>query len=169
MANSIAKLTPEQRERWMAARVTHGGYLGGKERPEHYVWRTMRSRCHRSTDKNYPYYGARGIYVCRHWSKYENFLADMGHRPSPEHSLDRIDNNGPYSKQNCRWATRAEQQKNKTTTRYYTDGSFTGTLTECAARLDMSKELAFYRFKKHGTFEKGTVWLEVQNSTSKPA
>jgi hypothetical protein len=168
MADCTAKLTPEQRKRWMAARVTHGGYLGGKEGPEHYVWRSMHSRCYRNTDRSYPHYGGRGICVSSHWSAYENFLADMGHRPSPEHSLDRIDNDGPYSKSNCRWATRSEQQKNKTTTRLYTDGSFTGTLTECAARLGVSKELAFYRFKKHGTFKKGTVWLEVRNFTLRP-
>ncbi len=151
----------EAYERWYASRVKHGGYIGGKEQPEHYVWRTMRDRCCNPNHKAYRYYGGRGITVCDRWMEYENFLADMGHRPSKLHSLDRIDNNKGYEPGNCRWATRSEQQKNKGSTRRYTNGTFTGTLVECATYLGMSKELAHYHWNTNGTFERGVEWREL--------
>jgi hypothetical protein len=146
----------------MAARTTHGGYLGGKERPEHYVWRTMHARCTNPNSASYSAYGGRGIKVCKRWAKYEAFLADMGERPSAEHSLERINTNSDYKPSNCRWATRSEQQKNKTSTRWYSNGVFTGTLVECAALLDISKELAHWRWKTQSTFKKGEIWHELQ-------
>lgn len=134
--------------------------MGGKEHPEHYTWRTMVQRCHNPNAQAYHLYGGRGITVCERWKKYENFLADMGKRPTGA-TLDRIDNNKGYSPDNCRWASRSEQQKNKSTTRRYTDGVFTGTLVECAKHIGISKELAHYRWKKHQTFQKGIQWLEL--------
>lgn len=143
-------------------RLKHGAFVGNSEKAEHYIWRTMLARCQRSNAKDYPRYGGRGIKVCPEWSKYEQFLADMGDRPSAEHSLDRKDTNGDYSPSNCKWSTRSEQQKNKTTTRTFTDGMFVGTLVECAAHLGLSKELAHWRFKNWNTFERGQTWQELQ-------
>jgi hypothetical protein len=157
-------MKPEQREKWMASRVTHGAYLGGREKPEHAVWRTMISRCQNPKRSEFQYYGGRGISVCERWTLYENFIMDMGERPSPAHSLDRINNDGDYEPSNCRWATRSEQQKNKGTTRMYTNGRFTGTLSECAKYLGISKELAHWRWKTHNTFEKGLQWQELQKA-----
>ena len=145
----------------MAARYKHGGYSGGKEQPEHYVWRTMIARCTNPRNKQFHYYGGRGIKVCKRWMKYENFISDMGYRPSSEHSLERKDTDGDYKPSNCCWATRSEQQKNKTTTRIYTDGSFVGTLVECAAHVGISKHLAWWRWKTHNTFQKGQTWREL--------
>lgn len=71
----------------------------------------MVARCRRATHKDYPDYGARGIKVCERWLVFENFLADMGERP-PGLSLDRRDNNGNYSLDNCHWATQTEQNRN---------------------------------------------------------
>lgn len=154
-------MTPETRAAWLAARTTHGGFVGGKERPEHYIWRSMIARCTNPKSASYAYYGARGIKVCKRWEQYEQFFTDMGVRPSPSHSLERIDTDRDYHPDNCRWATRSEQQKNKRTTRWYTNGEFTGTLVECAAKLGISKELAHWRWKQHATFKKGELWQEL--------
>lgn len=72
----------------------------------------MRKRCG-SGFRQRQYYADRGITVCKRWDAYETFLADMGRRPSPDHSIDRINNDGNYEPSNCRWATRSEQQRNK--------------------------------------------------------
>jgi len=158
MSNTKRRMNPIKRVLWMKARTIHGAYRGGKESPEHYVWRTMVARCCNHRAKDYARYGGRGITVCDRWLEYRWFLEDMGSRPSGNHSLDRIDNNGGYSPTNCRWATRSEQQKNKTTTRRYTNGEFIGTPSECAAFLGISRAVAAYRLKHWGSFERNTVW-----------
>ncbi|MBU3577522.1 hypothetical protein [Polynucleobacter sp. UK-Kesae-W10] len=75
------------------------------------IWKKMISRCHNPEDASYLWYGARGIFVSESWHLWENFLADMGDGPEGL-SLDRIDNNAGYSKENCRWATPKEQSRN---------------------------------------------------------
>jgi len=152
-------MTPEQRVAWMAARTKHGAYLGGLEKPEHYVWRTMIARCTNEKSKHYARYGGRGITVCKRWLKYENFIADVGERPSKQHSLERINNNAGYKPSNCRWATASEQQRNKSSTYIYTGPKVSGTLVECDTKLGLSKELAWWRWRTWGTFIKGEQWL----------
>ena len=95
------------------AATKHGYALEDRSKrpPEYRAWGDMRSRCFgRSEDSKY--YGARGITVCEEWSSFPQFYADMGPRPSPQHSLDRIDVNGSYCPENCRWATRVQQMRN---------------------------------------------------------
>lgn len=90
----------------------HGGYVGNYPSPEWYTWSSMKSRCTNPKNPGYKHYGGRGITICERWASFENFLADMGKRPSDELSLDRIDVNGPYAPDNCRWATVKQQTRN---------------------------------------------------------
>jgi hypothetical protein len=85
-------------------------------RSEYLTWYQMNRRCTDPTNPRFPRYGGRGISVCERWQSFRNFYADMGPRPSPDHSLDRINNDGSYSPDNCRWVTRLVQQHNSSHT-----------------------------------------------------
>jgi hypothetical protein len=89
--------------------------IHGKTRsPEWYSWMAMRWRCSSPKASDYHWYGGRGIKVCKRWkSSFKNFLADMGLKPSPKHTLDRINNDGDYKPSNCKWATMHEQALNR--------------------------------------------------------
>lgn len=86
---------------------------GASKLPEYRTWINMRQRCNYSKGKDFKHYGARGIKVCERWDVFENFLKDMGPRPSKLHSIDRINNELGYSPDNCRWATMTDQNNNR--------------------------------------------------------
>jgi hypothetical protein len=87
-------------------RRTHGM----SRTPTYGVWQDMRKRCENPKSKSYPDYGGRGIKVCKRWLRFENFLADMGERPSLQHEIDRVDNDGDYKPGNVRWINDGQAQ-----------------------------------------------------------
>jgi hypothetical protein len=106
---------------------------GLSKTPTYRIWKAMKQRCYRPAAINYADYGGRGIIVCDRWlHSYENFLADMGSRPTPKHSIERNDNEGNYEPSNCRWATVLEQRRNKRNSRWLTFNGETRCVTEWA-------------------------------------
>lgn len=128
-------------------RRTHGG----RKDAEYVTWYSMRKRCLSPTDAAYPRYGGRGITICAQWvNDYAQFLADMGPKPSPSHSIDRIDGNGNYEPSNCRWATDEQQCRNQSTSTAFTHNGETKTLTEWAKLYGISIHTLRYRVCKLG-------------------
>jgi hypothetical protein len=119
--------------------MTAWNYRHGRSRtPIHRVWSTMVERCTSPKSKKWPLYGGRGIRVCERWLTFENFLADMGERPSAGHTLDRIDTDGHYEPGNVRWATQTEQQRNRRNNRLITFRGETLCLAAWAERVGLS-------------------------------
>lgn len=110
-------------------------------------WRNILSRCEDSNCRIFKFYGGRGIKVCERWHSFENFVVDMGY-PPPGLSIDRIDVNGDYTPENCRWATDGEQGANRTDNRVLTIGGESLHLAEAARRYGIKREALAYRLKR---------------------
>lgn len=107
----------------------------------------MKERC-RSDYEDSRNYADRDIYVCERWrTSFENFLTDMGTRPSSRHTLDRVNNDGPYTPENCRWATRHQQMRNTRRTHLLTHGGETLSVTEWAERCGVVPNSILSRLK----------------------
>lgn len=133
---------------------THGHSMSRKEiDPEGYrvytVWQAMKRRCNNPKDSHYARYGGRGIKVCAEWeNSYETFLADMGMPPSADYQIDRIDNDGGYCKENCRWVTRTENARNKSNNTVITAFGETLTLSAWAEKTGLKRELIAARLRR---------------------
>ncbi len=105
--------------------------------PLYQAWQAMRRRCFNLNTRDYKYYGGRGITVCERWNDFLLFVQDMGPKPTPKHELDRKDNDGPYSPDNCKWSTRFEQLQNTRRNRKITFAQKHLTVSEWARQLSI--------------------------------
>lgn len=118
---------------------------GFADTPTQRSWVEMRRRCYAAHRKEYPNYGGRGIAVCDRWrDSFDNFLADMGPRPDG-HTLDRIDNDGHYTRENCRWVPRAAQERNKRSNAIYVFNGERMTVVEAAERYGIAPNALYQR------------------------
>lgn len=138
-----------RRDRAAASRKTHGL----SQTPSYSSWIAMIRRCTDPTQSFFARYGGRGISICARWMKFENFLADMGHRPAGT-TIDRIDNNGNYEPGNCRWATRKEQSRNLSVNRIISFRGESLCLTAWAERIGFAPRVLTKRFKCGWSVEK---------------
>jgi len=138
-----------------------------RNNPEYSRWAGMKKRCNNSKHKAYHNYGGRGIKYCERWEKFSNFFEDMGKLPSPEHSLDRIDVNGNYSPENCRWATRSEQHNNTTRNVRLTHNGITLTATQWAKKFNLPQYLIYHRLQYGWSTEKTLETPIGKNSKQK--
>jgi hypothetical protein len=138
--------------------ITTHGMLGTSE---YGAWQAAKSRCYNNNIENYSDYGGRGIQVCDRWlNSFENFYADMGPKPTPEHSIDRYpDNDGNYEPGNCRWATWDEQANNRRNNVLVTHDGKVETKSQLARENGISAQLLYQRMKNGKT-----ITQSVQNT-----
>lgn len=121
---------------------------GWRDHPAEYgSWSSMRKRCLSKNDDSYPDYGGRGITICDRWNKFDNFYADMGHKPTPKHTIEREDNNGNYEPMNCKWATYKEQGRNRRNTVFVEYQGKKELLIDLCERLGLTKSVIYGRLK----------------------
>ncbi len=133
--------------------------------PEHRIWKDMKRRCYSPQRSDYYLYGGCGITVCARWrTSFVNFLADMGPRPSAEHSIDRINNDGNYEPGNVRWASRIEQAQNKRNTLLITYNGETLCIAEWARRVGIQDATLYYRFKRGWSIEDAMTIPPIKGS-----
>lgn len=137
-----------------AKHTSHGSSISMKDdNPAGYNcytrWQSMKRRCYKEYDSHYKNYGGRGIKVCERWlNSYENFLADMGLPPTIEHQIDRIDNDGDYCPENCRWVSRTENARNRTNNKFITAFGKTMTQSQWAEETGIKRETIAMRMKR---------------------
>lgn len=133
--------------RWW--QTTHGM----SDSPEYKVWNNMYSRCNNPNHPRYKDWGGRGIKMCEKWMSFEGFFEDMGRRPSDDSTIERIDNNKGYSKDNCRWATTKEQARNRRSNVLITYSEISETATDWAERLGVRRGTFLGRLSRGWTIE----------------
>lgn len=150
-------------ERSSRLKKTHG--MSGTV--EFTILSSIKQRCCNPKDAAYKNYGGRGITVCDRWLDKKkgllNFVEDMGKRPSPLHSIDRINNDGPYSPENCRWATRQQQARNRKSSRFLTCNGVTKLMCEWVDETGLSHALIRHRLRNGWTVEEALLTPKNKN------
>jgi hypothetical protein len=111
--------------------------------PLYRTWRDMKSRCYNPNDDNYKYYGAKGIII--EWKSFRDFRRDMMPKPTPEHTVERIDGNKNYCKENCTWATRQQQSRNRSVNILVTINGTTRQIAEWAELSGLTRQCLRHR------------------------
>lgn len=141
-------------EKIKEATTTHGHSKNGHTSPEYNTWANMFSRTQNPKNTSFMDYGGRGITLCERWLKFENFLADMGEKPGKNYSIDRIENDLGYYKENCRWATPQEQADNKRSNILLTYNGKTQNITQWENELGTNRGTLWMRLKLGWSVEK---------------
>lgn len=129
-------------------RLTHGETRMRKRSPEYGAWAGMITRCTNTKSSQFADYGGRGIRVCRGWrNDFAGFLRDMGRRPGPGYSVERINNSRGYTQRNCKWATRSEQAANKRNNRNLTYRGVTMNVCMWARSLRIHRSTILWRLR----------------------
>jgi hypothetical protein len=144
---------------------THGVTVGGVVPLEYASWRGMMERCYNPECAKYPRYGGRGITVCERWHDVRAFISDMGKRPSPEHSIGRIDNDGNYEPSNCRWETRTQQSRNRSCNKLITHNGETLPVTAWAEKTGINAQVIYKRKDRLGWDDSRAVTIPVRKLT----
>jgi hypothetical protein len=127
--------------------LVHGHTAGDKQTPEYFSWCAMMTRCYNQNREEWYRYGGRGITVCERWHSFENFYADMGDRPEGL-QIERINNDGNYEPENCKWATRIEQTHNTRRNLWLTFDGRTLCVSGWAREMGMGEATIRQRFHK---------------------
>ena len=109
-----------------------------RDRPEYWAWAAMLQRCRNEKNPGYAQYGGRGIRVCDRWVSFDTFFEDMGSRPTPNHSIERKNNNGNYEPSNCIWADDAKQNNNTSHNVIISAHGMSMTMAQWSKRLGVS-------------------------------
>jgi hypothetical protein len=146
------------------SRLKHGHSRAGQHTETYSIWKAIIQRCNNPKNTRYNSYGNRGIAVCQEWLHFENFLKDMGERPKGL-SIDRINNDGNYCKENCRWATIDEQMNNRQNTLKIEYNNKIQSLKEWSVELNISYNTLYARVQTYGwTIEKAFT-KKIQHAT----
>jgi len=150
---SCGCLHKESLIRMHQANICHGHTIKHKRTTTYNTWDGMIQRCTNEHCKQYKDYGGRGIQVCEAWTKFEGFLQDMGKRP-PNLTLDRVDNNGNYCKENCKWSNRKEQMRNYRNNKLITINGITKCFTEWCEYVKLPHERVRSRVRRGWSIQK---------------
>jgi hypothetical protein len=132
--------------------------------PFYNAWVHMNTRCHNPNYEHWAHYGGRGITVCERWANFENFVDDMYPTWSEGLTIDRIDNDGPYSPENCRWTTQAEQALNRSVNHHLTYQGRTMTVKEWSVEMGINYWALYWRINHGWSIEKA---LTTPSATTK--